>query len=436
MLGILGFAVVGVTNAFFSDTETSTDNLLQAGVLDLKIDNESYYNGQISQGTTWTLADLDSGSGPAAGQYLFFNFNDLKPDDEGEDTISLHVQNDAYACMSVTKTADDDITCTTPELADDATCSEPDTDLTDGELGGLLNFIFWADDGDNVLEVDENVFQTGNAGSLFNGGVWTLADSATNIWTGVGGPIIANQDRYIGKAWCFGTLISAPLPARTGQNPTIASGVNCDGTALNNASQTDKFMADVLFTSVQARHNGNFLCNPEEPCFEQVYTAEVIDNDQGTLKSGGPITDTNRTDPNKANGVPDWVSGTGTNFYALGKNTSGVEGWIILKFSSPVNNGDGVDLSVHEATNGRDTYPTESAQVEVSSDGSNWFIVGDATSEPGGDGISYFDISPTGLSTFQYVRITDNTNYTAHDNSADGFDLDAVDGVYGQCVVD
>ena len=262
ILGVLVTGALYVTNAFFSDTETSTGNTFAAGELDLEIDNTSYLNGSPYPGTTWQLASLNDGNGPAHGSYLFFNFNDLKPDDEGEDTISLHVKNDSYACMSITKTEDDDETCTEPEQTDDPTCNEPDTDLLDGELGGLLHFIFWADDGDNVLEDDETIFRQGLAGTLFDGAIWPLADSLDNIWEPSPGQMLANQTYYIGKAWCFGTLTTDPIAAGQGVNPTVDSGVNCDGTTLNNASQTDKFMADIAFSAVQARHNGNFVCTP------------------------------------------------------------------------------------------------------------------------------------------------------------------------------
>ena len=143
-------AVIGLTSSFFSDTETSTGNTLVAGELDLKIDNESFYNGEPNEGTSWDLDNLTN--------QLFFNFTDLKPDDYGEDTISLHAKNNWWGCMEVTTTKDDDNTCTEPELLDDPTCSEPNADLFDGELGGLLNFAWWIDDGDNVLEDDEKVF--------------------------------------------------------------------------------------------------------------------------------------------------------------------------------------------------------------------------------------------------------------------------------------
>src|SRR3990167_1114159 len=98
-------AVVGATTAFFSDTETSTGNTFVAGAIDLLIDNESYnwngeeivYNGELS----WTWADLTD--------ELFFDFEDIKPGDFGEDTISIHVNNnESWACAAVTLTSDRD----------------------------------------------------------------------------------------------------------------------------------------------------------------------------------------------------------------------------------------------------------------------------------------------------------------------------------------
>lgn len=159
LIGTVGVLAAGISSAFFSDTETSLDNTLQAGKLDLKIDNESYYNGVLNVSTTWELDDLTD--------QLFFNFLDIKPSDVGEDTISLHVDdNNAWACMSVNMTANDDNTCTEPELLDDTTCEAPGTGQ--GELAENLNFIFWADDGDNVLEEGEGVFKEGSADTLFD----------------------------------------------------------------------------------------------------------------------------------------------------------------------------------------------------------------------------------------------------------------------------
>src|SRR3989338_10354615 len=132
--------VVGATTAFLSDTETSSGNTFAAGAIDLKIDNESYYNGVLNELTSWfPAADLPNGK-------LFFNFQDLKPDDEGEDTISLHVNdNDAYICMDMVLTSNDDKSSNEPEL-DVPDAVENPNDTWDGELADALQMFWWADD--------------------------------------------------------------------------------------------------------------------------------------------------------------------------------------------------------------------------------------------------------------------------------------------------
>src|SRR3990167_8179845 len=156
----IGAVAISATGAFFSDTETSTGNTFAAGELDLTIDNTSYgfdWNrpgennptGEWGQNSanSWGLSDLTD--------QLFFSFRDLKPGDYGEDTISLHVQNNAWACMAFDLTSTPDNGINVPET--DA------GDVTDGANGGelqnYLSFLFWNDDGDNVLETGENVIQ-------------------------------------------------------------------------------------------------------------------------------------------------------------------------------------------------------------------------------------------------------------------------------------
>src|SRR3989344_1612845 len=232
--------VIGATFAFFSDTETSAGNTLEAGEIDLRIDNTSYLNHATSSATTWQLKDLTSTD-------LFFDFTDLKPSDEGEDTISIHVDtNDACACMDMTLTKDDDVDCTDPELEDDSLCTDPgspgDSNPFDGELGSLLNFVFWTDDGDNVLETDEPVIASGSAKDVLDSDI-ILADSTTNNLGGANGePLIGGETYHIGNAWCFGTLLQNPVLEGLGDSPIVNSGILCDGSGINNASQTDSVM--------------------------------------------------------------------------------------------------------------------------------------------------------------------------------------------------
>jgi predicted ribosomally synthesized peptide with SipW-like signal peptide len=287
---------IGGTIAYFSDTETSTGNTFTAGAIDLKVDNESYVTNPrtgllaASPNTSWTLSDL-------TGQ-LFFNFSDLKPGDIGEDTISLHVDNnDAWLCAAAQVTADDDVTCTEPELADDQNCSTPG--LNQGELADAINFAFWADDGDNVHEDGEQIFLQGPIDNV-NGKI-RLADSTGNVW-GVGtGALPGGSERFIGKAWCFGDLVQVPI-AQDGKGklqgapngPLYRTSFTCNGSAVNNASQTDRVMGDIQFYAVQARNNPSFTCEtgyaPSYPTTRTLILEDkdaiwdvIQNNKQGTL---------------------------------------------------------------------------------------------------------------------------------------------------------
>lgn len=269
-LGIIGLAAaiaIGATTAFFSDTETSTGNLFVAGGIDLKIDNESYYNGELSEETSWGLSDLD-------GQ-LFFDFADLKPGDWGEDTVSLHVyDNDAWACVTFDNMLDRDHGCTEPERkaereaygAGNATCDGH----PDGELSEDLYFVFWADvckrlganypvvippalPGDNVFQPEcDYLLMEGYASDILPGTTYTLAaPGEINVFTGeLDQPLTGSEDYYIGKAWCFGEITEI-LPDGT---------VVCDGGSVGNITQTDSLEADITFYAEQSRNNPNFTC--------------------------------------------------------------------------------------------------------------------------------------------------------------------------------
>ncbi len=265
-----GALAFGATSAFFSDNETSAANVFTAGAIDLKVDNESYYNGLFNENTSWSEDDLDGNT------YKFFDFDDLKPGDYGEDTISLHVEtNDAFLCADVKLTSNDENSQTEPEVFEDTT----DGPVGEGELAELVQFMWWADDGDNVLEDDEEVLSEGTLGSLDVGETFplTLADSDTNIWNTLqaGGSVAGDETYYIGKAWCFGEMAALPVDQDGESNVMSPAGDNagteeagepedggytCDGSELGNESQTDSLTADISFSAVQARHNDNYLC--------------------------------------------------------------------------------------------------------------------------------------------------------------------------------
>ncbi|MFA5791851.1 MAG: SipW-dependent-type signal peptide-containing protein [Candidatus Paceibacterota bacterium] len=287
MIAVVGVVVLGATGAFFSDTETSTGNTFTAGAIDLKVDSEQHYNGNVCQlvgstgqgnyqwvgsspypvpgspcDGTWTLTDLQN------GVQKFFNFADIKPGDEGENTISLHViNNDAWACVDVNITKNDDVSSNEPELAAGDTANTDS--IFDGELAQNIKFAAWADDGDNIWESPEPLLfsnQSGPASDVLGGKTYTLADSST-------GPLVASSTRYIGLAWCAGT------------QAIVGNTITCNGAGMGNNTQTDSMVASIAFRVEQARNNAGFRCSTATQTNPHALRLE-----NETIVEGGPWT--------------------------------------------------------------------------------------------------------------------------------------------------
>ncbi len=280
--------VVGATGAFFSDTETSTGNIFKAGSIDLKVDSEChYYNltgfeptgepvytdvgcGEIDSQTgvgigNWRMTDL------VDGVHKFFSFEDIKPGDWGEDTISLHVfDNDAWGWFTVRGLSDNENDCTEPELEAEPNCKADE----DGELDEAVLLTIWLDqgtipgfqnyegridefEGDNVWQPEEG--QPLESGyihkfdpfdlSLVLSGAYNLycrgnADpSGHNNYEFCHG--LAEDGRMVGSTtYYFG--VKWELPIETGNNV-----------------QTDSFSGDMEFVVVQHRNNPTKLGGPE-----------------------------------------------------------------------------------------------------------------------------------------------------------------------------
>ena len=308
--------VVGGTGAFFSDVETSTGNVFTAGAIDLKVDSVSHVNGLVcfsglwhpesvvqwnaqtqanelvpnanvqaavtayntsfpsnvpQAGTectgTWAMTDL----GPTN---TFFNYGDLKPGDNGENTISLHVyDNDAYMCAVVSNVSEKDNTQTEPE-------SSVDTNgLAGGELGSELNFFVWEDDGDNVFESETE----GNK-ILVNGGDAQGVSGVYPLYTPSTSVIPGDATKYLGVYWCYGDF------ALTAGQPT------CDGGPVTNIGQTDSLSADISFYVEQARNNPGFKC-PTLGAFEPDWV-ETTATGGDALEAAGKLTLTTINDVN------------------------------------------------------------------------------------------------------------------------------------------
>lgn len=239
ILGIVGLVGYGVTQAFFSDEEKSTGNTFIAGTLDLLIDSTCHYNGNVctdgfwtgnnsypvpgtSCSCTWLEKNLETGN-------LFFNFDDLKPGDTGEDTISLHVDNnDSYVCAEISELNSVERGCNEPEEVADSSCSGDG----EGELQDYLLFTIWKDNGEgenscnNVLDSDEVTLITDQPAA---NGIWPIADSQT------GGLLGGDTTNCIGVSW--------RVPSDTG-----------------NIIQGDMLTADISFSAIQARHLEGFRC--------------------------------------------------------------------------------------------------------------------------------------------------------------------------------
>ncbi|MDP1707157.1 MAG: SipW-dependent-type signal peptide-containing protein [bacterium] len=285
MIAFVAVAAIGATGAFFSDTETSTGNTFTAGDIDLQIDNESYVTDSggvlvTSTSTSWAMTDL------IAGTHKFFDFADLKPGDIGEDTISIHVgSNDAWMCAAARITSDLDNSITEPE--DEVGGPSGQDGTADGDLDSAIDFVFWNDDGDNVLETDEvaSIFLNGPLSGIGQQGTITLADSGSSILSTTTSPtpISGGTTFYIGKAWCFGDLTATGVEqdglGKTGNNGPTSSrgpGVSCDGSSEGNITQTDSVQGDMQFYATQSRNNDEFSCSAYTPTWGQEPPTEPI----------------------------------------------------------------------------------------------------------------------------------------------------------------
>lgn len=252
-LAIIG----GATFAFFSDTETSEDNVFVAGSLDLKVDYDCYYNKSADgipncpfSPNTWEQTDL----GPS---HKFFNFDDIKPGDFGEGTISLHVlKNDAWGRLIINQVIDAENGCTTPELVAEPSCGAD----ADGELRENLTFRIWLDEGatpgfqgtdtgegDNVKQEDEPI--------LVTEGIIDTAGETHNIWEGLSAVYILHSCTTVdGNA--SGDCPGIAQDGRLVGSVNYFFGIDWDlPDTVGNEVQSDGLGADMIIQAAQHRNN-------------------------------------------------------------------------------------------------------------------------------------------------------------------------------------
>src|SRR3989338_2412614 len=183
----------------------------------------------------WGPKDLD-------GSEYYFDFDDVKPGDEGTNLISLHVDdNDAYACLIPNNIHNDENVVVDPELTALPVNDTTAIGLENGELGNELEFFLWEDNGDGAYQLLEPILA---------GPGTTLAQIQTEMvalqLTGNG------PTEYVGLAWC------------AGDQSLSGSNILCDGNGMGDIAQTDKLLAYLTAYAVQVRNNPGFECGDVE----------------------------------------------------------------------------------------------------------------------------------------------------------------------------
>lgn len=251
MITAVAAIVIGGTIAYFSDTETSTNNTFTAGEIDLSLGSQFNSVGNANGGpaTNGMLTDNN-------GRTLF-TFNDLKPGDKGTATFHMSVNsNDAYACAKTTTGSYDEHDLIDPEEeASDAT-----TGAGNGELQKYLQFATFADLNKNDAFDAGEPINVGQYGGDSNGlspaevtaaGWVAVADSSSpNTWLTTD-KLVTGQTYNAGMLYCFGNFdLNGACTAVAGDQ---------------NDAQTDSVSGSIEFFAVQTRNNLNFTCASKNP---------------------------------------------------------------------------------------------------------------------------------------------------------------------------
>lgn len=253
ILGATGALAVGVSRAFFSDTETSTGNTFTAGAIDLSLGGA--FTSASNGNSAFALDPNNNGK-------ALYSFTDLKPGDMGGGSFNLEVtSNDAYVCAKSLITATPENDRNYPELnAGDTT-----TGANEGELQNYLKFATFDDDNENgVYDAGSEPINVGQylpshnnkgitAAELGAAGWVSVADTTSpNTWL-VQATLPTGAVQSAGLLYCFGDFTT------TGSGSTIQV-IGCDGSGNQNVAQTDGVVGSIEFSAVQTRNNPNFTC--------------------------------------------------------------------------------------------------------------------------------------------------------------------------------
>jgi hypothetical protein len=294
LVTIIATSAVGATGAFFQDRESSSGNTFSAGSLTFKVDSTQHYNNAVCLNNVWVVNNPQLDQYPIAGQPCdgtwvetrlglsnkFSNFTDLKPQDHGENTISIHnIDNPAWMCANL-------------KLINNASTSAQGFD---GNLANTIRIFSWRDEGTTTGAVPgDNIYQPVGGdtpivgpetfaqlfGGVFNSPASTtipIADSTTG-----GGPLPDDSTKYIGFAWCVGAMTIA----------TSTNTIECDGSKLGNDIQSNSLSLDIELAEAQSRNNKNFVCPNSSPNNITDPRKVILQagTDVNTHEQAGPIT--------------------------------------------------------------------------------------------------------------------------------------------------
>ena len=228
---VFGLATVaGFTGAFFSDTETSQENVFQAGTLDLEV-------GMDSDSTLgfMPLASL-------TGNEALFNFQGLIPGDSEGSFFTLRASSDAWACVapSLGSTPEND------RLAPEQSAGDVSAGSNSGELQNFLQVALWTDaDEDGTFSTGDSDLQVFDVTDM-DGTYLPLFDSSTT-----GTYMDSGDRREVGMAYCFGEFTNPNNPS-----------AGCDGSNPDtNQAQTDAAELTFAFLGMQRTNNDSFTCD-------------------------------------------------------------------------------------------------------------------------------------------------------------------------------
>ena len=256
-LGSLEWAsYVRITDTTAGTFEPAADGFDLDAVKALHCGADPDLAGESCEGLSWGETDIEDGI------HKFFDFDDIKPGDRGEDTVSLHVyDNDAWARMKVTVTKDTDNTCTnSEEIAEDDACAAPNGP---GELRENLDFLIWLDEGiepgfqgkQNDIGEGDNLKQDEEIGLVEAGAI--DADGETHdIWQGLMAAYTTHgctdTDGSTNSGRCQGLAVDGRMVASTTYYFGITWNLPID---TGNEAQTDIFSSDISFEVEQYRNN-------------------------------------------------------------------------------------------------------------------------------------------------------------------------------------